>query len=404
MNNIFDVTEKPIVDNSIVDLQYHTHQSNTTSFNYNDEMRISVEGDRLTLPSLSHLYIEGRVLDKENHGSKTAKFVNNGLAHIFSEIRYEINGIPIDTCTKVGITSTLKGILSYTPNQVKKLENATWKLPGDTALPRANDGSFNATLPLATLLGFAEDYKKVILNIRQELVLIRSNTDSDALFNATAAANDKIVIDKLYWRIPHVVPNLQKELALTKYMEKNVDTTVPFRSWELHTLTGLPNTKIHSWNIKSVKKSQSPLYVILAFQANRAGKLEKDTSHFEHCDVNNIRVYLNSIKYPYDNLNINFDGEKYSTLYDMYADFQRSYYGVEPEPLLGPEIYKKESPVMVIDCSKQPENIAYQSQAINVRIEFETNTNLPDNTIAYCLLLYERKFAYNALTKYVKQL
>src|SRR3978361_610349 len=187
MNSIFDVTEKPLFDNSIVDLQFHTHQSNTSTFNYNDEMRIAVEGDRLTLPSLSHIYIEGRVVKGAGTASPTAKLINNGLAHLFSEIRYEINGIPIDSSTKVGITSFIKGLLSFTPSQLNKLQNAGWYATDKTKpLPRNEDGSFNACIPLSTLLGFAEDYKKAILNIRQELVLIRSNTDNHCLFNTDA--------------------------------------------------------------------------------------------------------------------------------------------------------------------------------------------------------------------------
>ena len=409
MNGIFDVTEKPLFDNSIVDLQFHTHQSNTSTFNYNDEMRIAVEGDRLTLPSLSHIYIEGRVVKEDGTPSKTVKFINNGLAHLFSEIRYEINGIPIDTTTKVGITSFIKGLLSFTPSQMNRLQNAGWYAPDQSKpLPRNEDGSFNACIPLSTLLGFAEDYKKAILNIRQELVLIRSNTDNNCLFNTDDGIKDdksnKIFIDKLYWRIPHVVGNLKKELAVAKYMDRNVDTPVKFRSWELHTLTGLPQTKNHSWNIKSVRKSQSPSYVILAFQRNREDKLDKYNHNFDHCNINNIRVYLNSIKYPYDNLNLDFTKYQISTLYEMYADFQHSYYDIEPEPYLSLEKFKEDCPIMVIDTSKQPENIAYQTQSINVRVEFDTNSNIAENTIVYCLLLYEREFAYNALTKYVKQL
>lgn len=403
------MTEKPFTDSSIVDAQYHTHQPATTVYNHNDEIRISVEGDRPTLPSESYILISGFVLKEDGNVSSTAGFVNNGLAHLFSEIRYEINGITVDSVSKAGIASTIKGLLSYTPNQVTRLQNAGWKPDGETdKLPRTKTGQFSVCLPLSMLLGFAEDYKKVILNIRQELVLIRSSDDSNAIYNsaATGATPEvcNIRIDKIQWRIPHIVGSLQTELAMAKYMDKNVDTTLRFRSWELHTKTGLPTTKLHSWNIKSVKKSHSPLYVILAFQTNRDGMQGKDTSKFDHCKIKNMNVFLNSVKYPYDNFNADFDNHQYCNLYENYSNFQRSYYNIEPEPLLNVEKFKTSNPMVVIDCSKQPENIAFQNQTINVLLEFETIDNLPDGVVAYCLLIYERQIAYNALTKYVKHL
>lgn len=402
--SILGINEKVIIDNSIVDAEFHSHQSSTTNFNYNDEMRISIEGDRPTLPHLSYIEVRGRVKKEDGtEAPNNMSFVNNGLAHLFSEIRYELNGIPIDSTTKVGIASTIKGLLSYTRNQVVKLQNAGWiPLHNEKTLPFAADNSFTVCLPLNMLLGFAEDYKKIILNMRQELVLIRSSSDSNALYHATEKG--KVIIDRILWRIPHIVPSLKNELFLSDYMKKQTDTHIAFRSWELHTKTGLPATTKHSWNIKSVRKSQSPQYVILAFQSSRDGDIKKDTSHFDKANFNNIRVYLNSIKRPYDNLDVDLDKYQVGQLYEMYADFQRSYYGKESEPIIPMEKFCSAYPMIVVDCSKQPENIAFQTQTVNVRLEFDTNKALPDNTVAYCLLIYEKHFTYNALTKYVNQL
>ena len=405
--SILDIQDKFLIDNSIVDAEYHSHQSSNTVFDYNDEIRISVEGDRPTLPSKSYLYVEGQVVNAaDSKPIKTVKFVNNGVTHLFSEIRYEINGITIDSTSKPGPTSTIKGYISHTPTQAIKLQNAGWKpdeiISSVSALPYNDDGTFRVCIPLSALLGFAEDYKKIILNIRQELVLIRSSSDDNALFHATDKG--KVVIRRLLWKLPHIVANLQEELALSKYIERNIDTHVAFRSWELHTLKDIPRTTSLSWNIKSVKKSQSPLYVILAFQAGRDGKLAQDTSHYDDIYLTNVRVFLNSIKYPYDNLNENIGKHELCTLYDMYARFQESYYEKESEPLLSLEKFSSRAPIVVIDCSKQPESIAYQTQSVNVRVELDAHANIKNDVTAFCLLIYERQFTYNALTKYVKPL
>lgn len=86
---------------------------------------------------------------------KATKFTNNGLAHLFNEIRYEINGIAVDSIIKVDSTSTIKGIMSFTPHQVRRLQYAGW-IPSDVTnkLPFTDSGEFTVCLPLDTLMVF----------------------------------------------------------------------------------------------------------------------------------------------------------------------------------------------------------------------------------------------------------
>ena len=399
--SILNISEKVLVDNSIVSKEIHTHQPYTTRFENNDEICIPIQEDMSTVPGLSHLYIEGQLLNSTGGVPPTAKFVNNGLAHLFSEIRYEMNGVVVDSVIKPGITSTMKGYVSYTSNDVRKLQNAGW-LPKDDSTIVDASGNFNVCIPLRMLLGFAEDYGKVVLNIRQELVLIRSNTDNDAIIDATKDATAKVSISKIYWKVPHITAGLAQELSLTKYIDRNIDTQVAFRSWQLHIISGINKVSQHSHAIATSTKLQTPRQVIVGFHTGRAGKIEKNMSQFDHCNIKNIRVYLNTERYPYDNLNIDFDANHYATLYDMYCRFQSTYYNKHDEPLLSKEEFKKIAPLLVVDCSNQKDYL--QANAVVFRLEFETNSNVANDTIAYCLVLHDRVFTYNALTKAVKQL
>lgn len=398
--SILNIGEKVFVDNSIVSNQIHTHQPYTNTFANNDEIRIPIQEDMSTLPGASHLYIEGK-LSKAAGGATTAKFVNNGVAHLFSEIRYEMNGVVIDSVSKPGITSTMKGYVSYTTDDVKRLQNAGW-LPDTSSSTTDAQGNFNVCIPLRMLLGFAEDYGKVILNIRQELVLIRSNTDDDALVAGTDTDPVKVTIDKIYWKVPHITAGLAQELALTKYIDKNIDTQVAFRSWQLHVISGVHTNTLHSHAIATSTKLQTPRQVIVGFQTDRSGKLSKNMSQYDHCSIKNIRVYLNTERYPYDNLNIDFENNHFAALYDMYSHFQSTYYNKPDEPLLNSPDFKEKAPLIVVNCSNQRDYI--QANAVVFRLEFETTTNVAANTTAYCLVLHDRVFSYNALTKAVKQL
>lgn len=409
--SILNVSEKVLIDNSIVNAEIHTHQPHTSRFGNNDEIRIPIQEDMCTLPCESHLYIEGRLLKNDDtppplntDGTDLlVKFVNNGIAYLFNEIRHEMNGIVSDSVTKAGLTSTMKGYVSYTPNDSIRLQNSGW-FPNDDSTIIDLKGNFNVCIPLKMLLGFAEDYKKIILNIRQELVLIRSNTDTDALISSDANAklSVKVRLDKIYWKVPHITVGLPEELALTRYIDKNVETQVAFRSWETHVYPALETVDRHTWAIKTSTSLETPRYIIIGFQTDRLGKLNKNMSRFDHCDIRNLRVYLNTERYPYDNLNITFGNNQFATLYEMYARFQSSYYEKQNEPLLTPSTFKDIAPLIVVDCSNQKDSL--QSKAVVLRIEFETNKNVAANTSAYCLILHDRVLTYNALTKSVRRL
>jgi hypothetical protein len=75
----------------------------------------------------------------------------------------------------------------------------------------------------------------------------------------------------------------------------------------------------------------------------------KGSSIFDHCKLTNIKVILNSVIYPYDNLNIDFTKINYAVLYNMYISFQESYYGKEGKSILSPVDFETQVQIVVID-------------------------------------------------------
>lgn len=231
--SVLNVTEKLFVDNSIISSELHTYQPFVTSkFDYNDEIRIPIqELDTYTLPCESFLYIEGRLT--KDDGSKATKltFINNGVSYLFREVRYEINGITIDSIRNVGLTSTMKGYLSFNTNESIKLQNAGWFPKAGSSMTVTEKGAFNVCIPLKMLMGFFEDYRKIMMGMKQELVLIRASNDLDAVVCEDGSEIPKVSIDKLCWKIPHITVDIPQQLALAKILEKNIDINMAFRSW-----------------------------------------------------------------------------------------------------------------------------------------------------------------------------
>lgn len=401
--DMLNIQEQVKVDTSITKLEYHTHQPYaSTSYNNNDEIRIPIQTqDVYTLPSQSFLYIEGKLLDQTGKASTTLSFINCGILFLFDEIRYELGGTVVDRVRNPGVTALMKGYVSYTENESLKLNNSGWSHLANPKLVDQN-GNFCVCVPLKMFLGFAEDFNKIIVNTRQELILIRSTSDVNAIHTNKPDETPKIALQKILWKVPHVSVSDTEKLKILKCVDSGRDLDIPFRCWELQEYPLLQETMRHSWAVKTSAQLEKPRYIIFGFQTNRKNIPARFMSQFDHCNLTNIKLYLNSETYPYDNLNLNFDNKQWSILYEMYTQFQQSYYYKnQGEPCLSPENYLQLAPLVVIDCSRQNDDVI-KGGAVDIRIEFETNKNIPANTSAYCLLLHDRLVKYNPLTSVVR--
>lgn len=402
MANILNVTGNVYSDESITRMEFHSHTpySNTT-FSNNDEIRIPIQNqDLVILPSQSHLYIEGKLVDIEDKPSETLRFCNGGVFFLWDEIRYELAGTVIDRNRNPGITSTMKTYLSYSHNEMLRLNNAGWD-PDGTPVMTDNKGYFNICIPLRLLLGFCEDHKKVVVNTKHELVLIRSSTDMNAAFSSKPEEKPKVVINKIIWKVPHISLSDAQKLKFLKYIERGSELPIAFRSWELHEYPLVAQAMSHSWTVKAASQLEKPRYIIVGFQTNRKGNVVKNMAEFDHCNLTNMKVYLNSEVFPYDNLNINFDQNQYATLYEMFANFQPSYYYKDlTQAALNPKDFKTIAPLTVINCSHQSENV--KTGAVDIRLVFETSKNIPPATSCFCLIIHDRFVQYNPMNNAVR--
>lgn len=402
--NILDITSSPAYDNSIDGIEYHSHKPYVTSFNRNDEIRIPInQQDLYILPSASTLFIEGTVnLVKKDSKQKvtSVEFTNNPLLFLFQDIRYELNGVEIDRVKNAGMSTTMKSLLSFNENEAKIAKAWGWDINGTKT---NNGGNFSASIPLSNILGFAEDYKKIIMNCKHELILLRSNTDINSLKIPSGEIIEDIAINKLVWRVPHVKVSDKEKVHLLKLLEKDRPLHFAFRNWDLYEYPLLPRTTKHTWSIKTSSQIEKPRYVIIGLQTNRKNVPDKDISHFDNCDVRDVKVYLNSNYFPYESLNISFKDQKIALVYEQYVKFQQSYYGRRSEPLLSATEFKDKVPLFVIDCSRQSENIK-SGPVVSVRVELECNSEIPDHTAAYCLILNDCLIEYRPLSNLVKKI
>ena len=80
----------------------------------------------------------------------------------------------------------MKGYTAFNYSQNVVLENAGWVNVNETATIADANRNFDAFILLITLFWFCEDYLKIVISGKHELVLTRSSTDLNAVMQIAA--------------------------------------------------------------------------------------------------------------------------------------------------------------------------------------------------------------------------
>jgi len=107
--------------------------------------------------------------------------------------------------------------------------------------------------------------------------------------------------------MPHVMLNEVNKLSMLRVLESERFLSMSFRSWNLYEYPLLQSTTKYLWAVKTMTQLEKPRFVIFALQTGRKNIMSQDSNIFDHCLLNNVKLYLNSEFYPYDNLNLDFD-------------------------------------------------------------------------------------------------
>lgn len=384
-------------NNDIISHQFHTYAPYTTAFNVNDEIRITIQSqDLIVAPWESYLKIELSIAKEDGtpFGGNEAMFSINFITFLFSEIRYELNGVEIDRCKMPGITTLMKNMIACQSTDLKSYLLFT----NGSGRPLAV-GTYHIVVPLRFLFGFCDDFRKVILNSKHELILVRSRTNTNMFIAATETAS--FTVNRIQWKVPHITLGDGAKLTMLKTLSRNESLFLPFRSWDLYEFPTIPEATRNTWSVKTTSQVNKPRYVVIGFQTNRMNVIQSDASLFDHCNISNIKLYLNNEKYPYDDMNVNFATSNYQELYHMFQCIQNSFYNgcafFNPSNMNLDAFAAR--PIFAFDCSRSDDSI--KVGMVDIRVEIESRINIPANTSAYCLIIHDNLFEYSPFTSRV---
>lgn len=410
-NNILNIGATAAYDNSIIKNEYYTYTPYTNTFNESEEIRIAIHNqDLCLLPCESYLYMQLTVqTDKYDatitNDKEKIKFSYNFPSFLFSNARYELNGVEIDRIKSVGITSTLKLHTASSSSNTVGYYHFNKALCNKVA-QNVNKVVYDVMIPLKIWFGFCEDYKKVILNSRHELILTRARDSVNCFHDGKADAGSAVVtveVSKLEWKMPYITLADPVKMDMNKFLLKNKKLPIQHRSWDLYEYPELPQTSNHIWTVKTVSHLNKPRYVLVAFQHNKKDNKTADASKFEIAHIKSLRLYLNSQVYPYSMHDLDIGSAKYSELYEAYANIQSSYYnGVENINQFSVDYGEFQSCVIhAFDVSRSDESV--KNGSVDIRLEMDTITNFSSKTAAYCLIIYDNEFTYSPLNGIVER-
>jgi hypothetical protein len=406
------------IDESIEKLDYREYEPHIgTDINQESgEIRIVIQDqDQFVLPSKSYLYIEGQF--KHKNGDRIAPneskitLVNNALMFLFKRVAYRMGNQEIEGCNNIGRATTMKGLVTY-PRNYTEGSRFMWVMDTMTAddHPEHSErfkflnnyvvqnstptGFFSATIPLSHILGFCENYDKVVYGVKHELILQRTHSH-DAIQKLIVMADGadtlqygRLDLKTLRWRVPHVKLADEEKLKLYSIIEKKQSISINFLNRQCDSTIIPEGVTSHSWRVSVTAGVEKPRYIILGFQTDKDRKQSSNPAQFDHCHLKNAYVQLNTERYPELDLQLDFDKNLYTTAYTMLCDYYNETLNKEGCPMTVVE-FRILFPLMVFDISRQSERLKNSITDITIKTEF--SDDVPANTKAFALILSDRE-------------
>ena len=191
--DILNITEKPEIDQSIEEYEYHRYEPITgNDLNRPGEIRINIETqDLFTHPSKSYLVFDGKLVkntdDPVYADADAITLTNIAMMHLFNNIKCQLSGQEIESLFRPGQATTMLGLLKF-PDDFQKStgQNQLWfKDSGATAHLQNNTGfgvrqqyiiqkpdpkgTFSFIIPLKYTFRFCDDYDKVVYGFKHQL-------------------------------------------------------------------------------------------------------------------------------------------------------------------------------------------------------------------------------------------
>ena len=185
--------------------------------------------------------------------------------------------------------------------------------------------------------------------------------------------------------MPHVIPaDAEKFFPFTRLLNRKL-------SYQQHTERDnvicyqFLNLQVKQWRLSVKTAAEKPRFIIVGLQTAKDGDQTKNPSTFDHLNIKNAYITLNSDRYPAVDYNLSFANQKFSRVYGDAALFGVKFFGMDElitQSNITPSDYKTLYPLFMFDVSKQKEKL--KSSVVDIQIKANFTENVPTNTRACC--------------------
>ena len=163
--------------------------------------------------------------------------------------------------------------------------------------------------------------------MKHTLTLVRKS-DSDAVYRAANVDAGKVTLNKISCFMPLVLPSDAEKFPLYKNIESRVSLPIAYRTRQCDTITVLQAT-LFAWRLGVKNAPEKPRWIVIGFQTEKTGDETKNPAIFDHANLKNMYVTLNSTRYPAVDYNLSFANQQFSRVYGDASLFGVKYFGMD---------------------------------------------------------------------------
>ena len=408
----FQLLDNEPLDNTIIKRDFtKIYHRQGDQLNQSDQNIEFIFGENNNYHQIGNAYLELNITVRKNddtnfHYDDPVRLVNNGFAFCFKESRLGTTiGSDIEINKFCGQVSTIMRVISnkdgdllsqfdnINENDIPILERLQ-DLPiqiRDTPHQKmlinnhtdANKGKIKGYLNLEDIFGFCKTFKKVTKNLGFHLTF--KTNDLQNIIYSSMADDINVTINNLYLYVPNLISNVETQVMFNEATQNNYK--ISFDEW--YTERRIISDTITQLDIGTSQHVNSPKYLIGAHQTRiRADTANKNNNIaiFDNPNLQKYYVEIDSVRYPRDNVLLNYKQNDYIEQYKDLKLFFKEYIGEElMSPFISYPDMKTIYPIEIIDLRHQTDHISPKK----IQLFQEYNAD-PDNA-KFSLILIRRR-------------
>ena len=337
----FQLLDNEPIDNSIIKRDFtKIYHRRGDQLNQSDQNTEFIFGEKNNYHQIGNAYLEFNITVRKNddtnfHFDDPVRLVNNGFAFCFKEARLSTTiGSDIEINKFCGQVSTIMRAISnkdgdllsqfdnINENDIPILERLADLPPQIRNSPHqkmlinnhtdANKGKIKGYLYLEDIFGFCKTFKKVTKNLGFHLTF--KTNDLQNIIYSSMADDINVTINNLYLYVPNLIPSVETQVMFNETTQNNYK--ISFDEW--YTERRVISDTMTQMDIGTSQHVNSPKYLIDAHQTRtRADTANKNNNIaiFDNLNLQKYYVEIDSVRYPRDNVLVNYEQNDYIEQY-----------------------------------------------------------------------------------------